>query len=458
MNTSSYITFLDWLIVPIYILIIYLIASYIKNVQIKNNPIYNYFVWGLLAKIFGAIVISLIYVYYYKGGDILGYQEDSQIMVNLLFHSPLDFIQVLFTPMRREYLSYFTEETGFPGYWYDASTFNAVRFMTPIELMGMKYFLPSSIIMAVVSFSGVWKLYKMFCECYPKLYRQFAISVLFIPSIIFWGSGFLKDALTISAAGWYSYSFYKLFIKKERITLNAITIVISILVIVLIKPYIFVGLLPGSLLWMIWNQLLKINNVFLRITLAPFVAGIGISLGVLFWSLTSSNLGVFGDVNSMIQKAQGGYEDLKQDYYHGNSFDLGHYDPTVSGVMSKFPIAVVTGLFRPFLWEAKNPVMIISGLENLIFLSYVLYFLIRRPVSFIHSLFTNPLVLFSIIFGMFFAFSVAISTSNFGAMVRLRIPAIPFFISGIVLVENLSKEKERKKKTISPGSNVKYIA
>jgi hypothetical protein len=31
-------------------------------------------------------------------------------------------------------------------------------------------------------------------------------------------------------------------------------------------------------------------------------------------------------------------------------------------------------------------------------------------------------------------------------MVRLRIPAIPFFLSGLVLIEYLSKDRESKKR------------
>src|ERR1051326_3103292 len=437
---NQIISYWDWLLLPFYILAIYIIASYIKNREIKKNPVYKYFMWGLFVKIFGAVSVCLIYVYYYKeGGDTFSYHKDGVALVDLLFRDPGYFMKVFFTPFKHEYLI----ETGYLEYWNNNQAFNTDRFVTVLEILGGRSYMISSVLMAVLSFTGVWKLYLTFCYCYPKLYKQFAIAILFIPSVVFWGSGLLKDSLTFCASGWYVFSFFSIFIKKQNIFVNVVTLIISICVMIMIKPYIFIALLPGSVLWMIWERLLKIKNIFLRVFIAPMIVGLGLLFGVLLWALTSSSFGEYSDVDAMVKKAYISYIDLKSEHYHGNSFDLGEYDPTLSGIMSKFPATVNAGLFRPYLWEAKNPVMVISGVENLIFLSLVLFFLFRKPLAFIRSLFTNPLVLFSVIFSIFFAFSVAISTSNFGAMVRLRIPALPFFISAIILIEYLSREKKK---------------
>jgi hypothetical protein len=47
----------------------------------------------------------------------------------------------------------------------------------------------------------------------------------------------------------------------------------------------------------------------------------------------------------------------------------------------------------------------------------------------------HPLLTFSLIFSLFFAFSVGISTSNFGSLVRYRIPVLPFFIASLYMME-----------------------
>ena len=186
---------------------------------------------------------------------------------------------------------------------------------------------------------------------------------------------------------------------------------------------------------------------FLKIIITPFIASIGIGLGLFIWSFTSESLGQYGAIDSMLQKAVEASADLKQEYYQGNSFDLGEIDPTISGVLSKFPIATMTGLFRPFLWEARNVVMFASGIENSIILLFVFYVFFRRPGTSLKVMFTNPLVLFCLIFAVFFAFSVAISTSNFGAMVRLRIPQMPFLLSGWLIIYYFQKEKNHSADT-----------
>lgn len=47
----------------------------------------------------------------------------------------------------------------------------------------------------------------------------------------------------------------------------------------------------------------------------------------------------------------------------------------------------------------------------------------------------NHLLSFSLIFSLFFAFSVGISTSNFGSLVRYRIPVLPFFVACLFIMD-----------------------
>ena len=64
----------------------------------------------------------------------------------------------------------------------------------------------------------------------------------------------------------------------------------------------------------------------------------------------------------------------------------------------------------------------------------------------------NGLLLFSLTFSLFMAFSVGISTSNFGSMVRYKIPLIPFYVASLyILVE---ADKIAKLSTISKKMNI----
>jgi hypothetical protein len=445
------IGFWDWLLLPFYLIIIYVIALRFRD---KENPVFKYFISALLMKILGAIGLCLIYVYYYRsGGDTLNYNDDSSALLKLFYYSSSDFFKVWLSPLSRETNSYFTIDTGYLIYSTDSNAFMVDRLLVPLKFISFDSYIISSVLMGALSFTGVWKLYTVFCDYYPYLYKHFAVTVLFVPSVIFWGSGLLKDSWTLAAAGWFCYSFHNLFIKRVSFLSSSIFLTISILLMIAIKPYIFLGLFPGALLWVSWSRLNKIQSVFVKIIVAPIVLVFGVAGGFFIWSLASSSLGQYSSFDGILNKASVSYLDLQQDYYQGSAFDIGFFEPTMGGILSKFPIATATGLFRPFMWEARNVVMIASGIENMLILIFVLFVFVRKPWVAINSTFSNPLVLFCLIFALFFAFSVALSTSNFGALVRLRIPMIPFFLSGLVMIEYAGRSKKNNQRQLRISGN-----
>ena len=277
------------------------------------------------------------------------------------------------------------------------------------------------------------------------LKREFAIAILFIPSCIFWGSGLMKDSFTLSAVGWFTYAFYHFFIKKEWKTIYGVEIFISAFIILSIKPYIFFALLPGAILWLSNQQIAKISNSVLRFLATPFLLLIG--GGVAFYALTqmSDSLGLY-KVDKVLDQAVIVQQDMKAEYYHGKSFDIGNFDASTVGVISKAPIAIFSGIFRPGLWDVRNVVMLVSSLENTYLLILTVFLLIRLKVyGFFILIRKNPLLLFSMLFSLFFAFSVGLTVANFGSLVRLRIPELPFFVSGLFIMRDLYEKQSGTK-------------
>jgi len=79
--------------------------------------------------------------------------------------------------------------------------------------------------------------------------------------------------------------------------------------------------------------------------------------------------------------------------------------------------------------------MAFAGLENLFILALSLYVLFKVKLKhLLLSLFSHPLFIFSFLFALFFAFSVGLTTANYGALVRLRIPCMPFYICAIIIL------------------------
>jgi hypothetical protein len=214
---------------------------------------------------------------------------------------------------------------------------------------------------------------------------------------------------------------------------------------VAIKPYILFALLPGSIIWLTNERLVNVKSKLLRVVAGPFFISIGVSVGFLVLSQMGDVLGVYS-IDKVLDKAVESNKDQKQTYYGGNSFDIGDYDADPISMLQKAPQAIAATLFRPYVFEAKNPVMLLSALENTYILLLTFFLLIRlKFVGFFRYIGKTPLLLFSVLFSLFFAFSVGIATSNFGSLVRLKIPCIPFFVSSLFVLKYLYEQKSKKK-------------
>lgn len=420
----------------LYLVITYAFANYVKNKNIRQHPEYKYYTQGLFAKIFAGIGVCIVYVYYYGGGDTTNYYSGSVAMVNLFFKNSDAFFLVLFGDTAGTMLSQFDSDTGYPA-WYmlrDDKTFAVIRFSCILMFFCFKSFVCVVILLAVICYSGIFRFYRLLVKLYPGNDKHLAIALLFVPSLVFWGSGLLKDAYTFSAVCWYVCGFYMVFIEKKKIIFNVIVIIVATFFMLQIKPYIFIALLPGSILWGAFENLKRIKNPILKFGFAPIlIAGFGFA-GMFVMSSLAGSMGKFS-VETSLERAAITQQDLKRAAYEGNTFDIGDFEPTVSGVLVKAPQAINAGLFRPYIWEARNPFMLLSALENAFLLLASIFILIKlKPARIIKILGQNPYILFAMLFSIFFAFTIGLSTSNFGSLVRYKIPIIPFYVSSLVIM------------------------
>ena len=434
----TFISLIDALLTPLVLGVIYLLAQRIQNANIRLNPVYRYYTTGLMLKLFSGIVICLIYVYYYGGGDTTEYYRGGVAMVNLFSKDAGLYFDILTGEAGGSAWFYFDHSTGWPPHFMykDDRTFFVIQIMSVFLLLTGKAFIPATLLLAWLSYAGIWRMYLLFCEHYQHLSKQFAIAILFMPSVVFWGSGMLKDTLTFSAVCWFVYAIYYLAIKQKNVLLQIVYLIVSAYLLITIKPYIFVSLMPGSIIWISFEKIGKIKNTLIRISVFPVIISLAVlTIGVVM-SQVGDELGNYSSIDGVINKATVNQEDLtRADAYGDNFFDIGEIEPTPLGVLKKAPVAIAAALFRPYLWEARNPVMLLSALENTFLICFCMWLFIRiNIVTLFKRLMSSPLILFSIMFSIFFAFAVGVSTPNFGALVRYKIPAIPFFLSSLFIL------------------------
>ena len=245
------------------LLIVLFVSGYVKRRNLNQFPFYRYFLWGLWAKIIGGLTFGAIYIFYYEQGDTTSYYECGLAYCNLFTSNFSDFLHAFIGNGSAEIKSIFTQETGSPM-WYmfnDDKTRMVIKLLVPLMLLGGKSYFITTVLVSIFTYGGLWRLYKMFATYFPAHAKSLAWGILFMPSVIFWGSGILKDSFTLAATCYFISATNDLITRRNKnLFRSMLLLVLSGIVIVNIKPYILIILLPGTLVWFFYTQIKKIKN------------------------------------------------------------------------------------------------------------------------------------------------------------------------------------------------------
>lgn len=447
-NGIEYLGIMDLILAPIILAIIIFICSIISKYYLIKYPEYQYFLKAIIFKLLMSVLFVVMYLILYQGGDSSAYYYISSVFIEVLHQQGLEnFLKVWLGGFTKENYSVFTITTRWPPYWGKEVEYFFTKLIIPIVLISWKRYLIASIFYCVITFIGIWRMYQIFFYYYPHLKKQLAFAILFFPSFSFWSSGLLKDSLIICSIGWFLWGIFKIFIKKEAIISSIIYIIISLFIILKIKPYVFWALIPSSLLWLLYNSYKRIKSKSLKIPLIIISLFITYFITKYIFDNFKYELGDYS-INRVLYKAAGTQQDLLREVQYGsNYFNIGIFDPNIKSIVNKIPEALFAGLFRPLIWEARNPMMLVSALENLFLLIFTFYLVYRLGIiNFVSIIINNSILLFSFVFVLIFNTAVGLSVPNFGALARYKVLSIPFFVSLLfVLYSHISTQYYNKR-------------
>lgn len=433
----------DLIVTPLLLILIYILA-YMVRFYVTDRTTRRYFLPALSLKIIGAIALGLIYQYYYKGGDTFAYFDmGSRYIWQAFLDSPAKAFRLIlaqgkFDPDTWEYASRIIFYDDLPSYF-------VVRVAGLFDLFTFHTYSATACLFAVMSFSGLWAMYTSFYKMFPRLHLEFALAIFFIPSVFFWGSGLLKDSLTLGALGWATYSFHSIFISRKNIISSLLILLLSVFIIYEIKIYILLCFIPALMIWLFILHMNKVRNLVFKILVFP------VSITILTGSgyLAVRKIGEENrryNLENLVQTAEATARWLTvvSIREEGSGYTLGDFDYSPMGIVRKTIPAIWVTLFRPYVWEVKNPMMALSALENLLLLLYFLFVImvaiIRKSLL---KIFSHPVISFCFFFTLTFSFAVGISTYNFGSLVRYKIPMMPFFLIGLFLILYYAKRPRK---------------
>jgi hypothetical protein len=424
----------DLVVTPLFLIIIGLGAVMVRP-WFTDNVTRKYFLPALWCKILGALALGFLYQFYYDGGDTFNYHTlGSRVVWETLLESPRDGLQLLFSRggAHGELYRY----TSRIVFFTDPGSYFVVRIAAFIDILTFSSYTATALVFSLFSFFGIWYLFKTFYEHKPTLHRFIAIAVLFIPSLIFWGSGLLKDTITLGAIGFLTYTIKKIFIDKNVRLLYIIVLLLSAYLAFEIKRYIVLCFFPAALIWVYVTNLSKVSSFAIRLVLFPvmIVTALGSAYLASVWigkndarysldkiavtaKITAYDIGFYTGKNA------------------GSGYNLGELDGSFQSMLRLAPQAINASLFRPYLWEIRNPLMLLAAMESFFFLIFTLVVLIRLRLNIVRA-FSDPYVIFCFAFSLTFAFAVGVATFNFGTLTRYKIPMLPFYALALILMND----------------------
>ncbi len=413
---------LDWAIWLFYVLTgIFLIYFFPYN---RSTLSTNYRFLGFVIKTVGGLSFALIYIYSYGGGDTTQYFQSLGQYSSVFYKDPNSYFELLFSNaedaqviLRRTKTIIFYSHTSEDWFF--------TRLMSPLYILGFKSYLGVTFFMSLISYWGSLKYYRLMTYLLPgKEKLLFALNFM-IPSVIFWGSGIMKDTITFAVFGYVLLLFYELITFRKRVVWNVVKLLIACLVIFQLKAYIVLAFMPwvALTLFMFINH--RIKSVFFKVILFPIVV---LATTIFAYYSSSFLIESSSKYNSerIIQNIQGFHSWHTQ--LGGSAYSLGEVEYTPIGLAKKIPASVNVSLFRPYPWEAGSAFMMLTSVESICILLLTLYLLFMARSKIFKLLFQSEFLTGALVFCLFFAFAIGVSTYNFGALARFRIPLLIIYV------------------------------
>ena len=376
--------------------------------------------------------LFLIYSYHYpsrQDADTFKYFDDSKYMYDAFWTNPRDYFKMLFgIHCNTEYFNveYFNNMSNWVRS-YDNGLFNDNRLMIRVNaflrIFSFGNYHVHSIILAFLAFMGSFSLSKLFFEVSRSKVLTY-IAVFLVPSLVFWSSGILKEAVLLAALGFFAYHFYQLFDSK-RTWKNYVMLFLMSCVLIVLKLYVFMAFFPAIIIWMVISKWRRSLWVYLLMYI------LFIAIATLIGELNPR----YDFVNLIVDK-QRQFIRLADFYPVNSRFDLEVLTYEFWSLLLSSPEAIFNVFTKPWPNELNSILYIPSFIENsLILLLLVTTFVYGKALKVKEWDF----VIFCLSFCIILYTVIGLTTPITGAIVRYKIPAIPFLMMAVFMLIDFDK-------------------
>jgi hypothetical protein len=381
------------------------------------------------AHVISGILQVVITLRLYGGGDIFGYArmgEEVAAAVRMDFQTVgWELLRLLF--QQQANLPVVVNGVG-------SSTGSMVAVSAIISLITGGGLYTGCVALGVAAFFGKVALYETFRRtCVQRLRTPLLLSALLVPSVVFWSSGLLKESVAMVGLGPMLLGGHRLF--EKRTSSGIALVLVGGVIVGLLKPYILFAFTLAGGAWLYctlaWDgRIPQLRPVHLVAGMALAVFGVAL-LSRLFPRYA---LDTFAE-----QAAY--HQEIGQRVRGGSTYELvTESEANVSVQLAYAPLALLTSLYRPLVFEASNAQILFNALETSVLLTLSVLVLWRSSLrSLWRALLETPMAVFSLTFVVVFGVAVGLTTTNLGTLSRYRMPLVPFFAALLAILLDAAK-------------------
>ncbi len=411
----EYLLFVAWLV-----LFAWLVTKirFFKRSGLSDPQLIIIFLLKVMAGIFYGW-IGLYYGNLAQMSDTWSLHYSSIQEYHLLHDNPHEYFTNLFRdPYEGGILKFFGSNDS---YWNDLKGNILVKILSVFDIFSFGYYYVNVVFYAFVTMVGPIAVYRIMNDVFPGRKIIVLLATFLVPSFLYWTSGIHKDGLIFTGIALVAYNVYFGMKEKKFSVRRILSIFLGLLLILVLRNFLIVIILPALLAWLLANRWPKQG-------LAVFGA-VYILFIILFF--TARYISPKLDFPQAVVTKQQEFMQLKG----GSVVPMKELQPTAISFLENTPQAFTLSTIRPYPGDVKHILSLAAAAEiDFLLLLFLLFLLFRtdgiKSRNFIY-------------FCVFFSFSVLLTigyTVNFlGAIVRYRSIIIPLLVVPMAAQINWSR-------------------
>lgn len=380
-------------------------------------------------KFLAGLFYNYIQETYYFVGDTFAFFNAGQVLVDLLWTQPMDYLKLTFGPSGYAVPDYLLQTVDDLDFWTDPSAYMMVRFCAILGLISNGSQSVMIALWQLLPITGLVAIYKVLKDLFPDRAKLLKYFLFFFPSILFWSAGIHKEALVVFSMGLMLYAVHF----KDRIGIQKSLMIFipAALFLMIIRDYIFAAFILSLFCYAMFRysflslRQLKTKPLFLYLIFS-IIAFIGISI----LAAISPRLSLFSylveNQNFFLKYIQG------DSHYHISPIEANAWS-----FIKNAPKALFSALVNPDITDinAKHFYLrLVSVIENLILLALIIWTLIRHRID---NVAQKNYIWLSVFFSLGLLILLGLVVNNLGALYRYKSNLLPILVPCLIGIMSL---------------------